>query len=56
MSDEKTTSRATSGWHTRGASSAILENACAMPWTLEVLIATADADVRRSRIYLLKTG
>jgi DNA-binding NtrC family response regulator len=53
MSDEKTTSRATCGWFTRGASSAILENSCAMPWPLEVLIATADADVRRSLTDLL---
>jgi two-component system, NtrC family, nitrogen regulation response regulator NtrX len=53
MSDEKTTSRATSGQQTRGAFNAILENTCAVPWPLEVLIATADADVRRSLTDLL---
>jgi DNA-binding NtrC family response regulator len=53
MSDEKTTSRATSSRQTREASSTILEKACAMPWPLEVLIATADAEVRRSLTDLL---
>jgi DNA-binding NtrC family response regulator len=53
MSDEKTTSRATSSQQARGASSTSLENACAMPWPLEVLIATADAEVRRSLTDLL---
>lgn len=53
MSEKKTASRPASWRHTREASNAILEKVGAIRWPLEVLVATADADIRRSLADLL---